>query len=155
MFNDTLTWDGLPTYGSALSAASSQATRDTIANTLQLAIWESLGYARNTDGSNDWDDNGTPAIRASFYDDYSTTLNDQTWVADYNDAVSNNDWSGIGDVRILNVVTANGGAAQDQLIIVPPQPTHQGSVPEPISIVVWSCLAVCLSSARCCRKHSC
>lgn len=36
-----------------------------------------------------------------------------------NNAVGNNLWSGIGDVRVLNLYKANGDRAQDQLTLVP------------------------------------
>lgn len=62
------------------------------ANALQLAIWHIEG---------EW-----------------TTALAGLALAFYNDAVLAN-WQGIGNVRVLNLVNASGGLAQDQLVMVP------------------------------------
>ena len=46
-----------------------------------------------------------------------------------NQAVSSGAWSGIGDVRVLNLYFGNGTEAQDQLALVP--------VPEPTSLLLF------------------
>jgi hypothetical protein len=44
-----------------------------------------------------------------------------------------NGWSGIGDVRVMNLYFPRGGEAQDQLVLIPPT-TQQ--VPEPLSLAL-------------------
>lgn len=74
------------------------ASRRTSAAALQAAIWYLQG--NQSGGAN----NGFVALA--------------------NAAIANNDWSGIGDVRILNVYYPNGNRGQDQLTIIPhPLPT--------------------------------
>lgn len=69
------------------------AGRQASAGALQAAIWYIQGG--QSGGSN----NGFVALAES--------------------AISSGSWSGIGDVRILNVYDGNGGLGQDQLTIVP------------------------------------
>jgi hypothetical protein len=51
--------------------------------------------------------------------------NDYDFVALANAAVANGSWSGLGDVRVLNIFYPNGARAQDQLFLVP-EPTTLG-----------------------------
>jgi len=44
-------------------------------------------------------------------------------------AVDRGEWSGLGDVRVLNLLTANGQHAQDQLVL-------RQSVPEPSTLLI-------------------
>ena len=48
-------------------------------------------------------------------------------------AVANGQWTGLGDVRVMNL-TLNGKEAQDQLILVPPREIT--AVPEPASLLM-------------------
>lgn len=55
-------------------------------------------------------------------------------------AVANGSWSGIGNVRVLNLVTADGGEAQDQLVLI--------NTPEPASLALIASGAVALYFRR-------
>jgi hypothetical protein len=72
------------------------------ANALQKSIWYFEG---------EWTSN--PDLEAG---------NDYDYVKLANDAVNSGAWSGLGDVRVLNIFYPNGGKAQDQLYLVP-EPT--------------------------------
>jgi len=97
---------------------NAQTTND--ANALQYALWREMGYD-NTDVNNTLP--GTPAAS------YEALYTAKTWATDFaNDA----SWSGIGNVRIINLKTQDGKHAQDQLVLVP----------EASTIVVWSALSL-------------
>lgn len=82
------------------------------ANALQWAIWSFQNQAP------------LPAIDAA-----TTTLATQ-FIAAANNAVFTNLWNGFGDVRIMNLVDAQGAPVQDQLTMIP-------SVPEPASLALF------------------
>lgn len=80
-------------------------TDDQVANAIQIALW-------------DIEDEG---VDFSFHADYA---NSQALIAAAQAAIDNGDWSGIGNVRVMNnwVMGQSGttdGARQDTLIIVP------------------------------------
>ena len=92
------------------------------ANTLQYAIWKSMGYS-------------DAAIGASWSATYNPLLAGKGWA----NAFAASTWSGTGNIYIMNLRTFDSagrytGYAQDQLVRVP------GSLPEPMSLAVWSFL---------------
>jgi hypothetical protein len=126
------------------------------ANTLQLAIWKGMGYTKNA-GSG-WYDGVDGYIKSSWYDtynnDYTKTLAQDLvsgiWESEFNADVTSGAWSGIGNVRIMNLRKVNsdgsyGGYVQDQLVIIP----------EPISVVVWSLLGVSIGAVLLRRERAC
>jgi hypothetical protein len=70
------------------------------ATSLQLAIWQLEGEIQ-------------PGALTTAY---SSNTQAQTWVALANSAVASGSWSGIGNVRIINPVAANGDGQQSVLI---------------------------------------
>jgi PEP-CTERM motif-containing protein len=74
------------------------------ANLLQMAIWY-------FEGENVSDQSGNKFVKAA------------------NDAVNYGLWSGLGDVRVLNLLYQNGARAQDQLTMVP----------EPSTLLLFGC----------------
>ena len=57
---------------------------------------------------------------------------------------TNSGWNyGIGNVRIANLVGTNDCPSQDQLVLVP----------EPMSVIVWSLLGLCVSGGIYWRKR--
>jgi hypothetical protein len=73
------------------------------ANALQDAIW----YFQNQLGEADVHDNGSVVLSSKAQD----------FVDAANDALVQNQWSGLGNVRILNL--GPSGANQDQLVLIP------------------------------------
>ena len=102
-------------------------------NTLQFAIWKDLGYSQV-----DMD----TYIGPGFYTTYDPLHTARTWQADYTTDVNNFAWSGVGDIRVLNVKTLGGAHAQDQLVKI--RIGTQREVPEPLSIVLWSLVIACV-----------
>lgn len=106
-------------------------------NTLQAGIWTSLGYTSLF----------TPdaALLTSLTNLYNS---DMTWAAQTADINGNK----TGNVKIMNLVTLNANGVgikthhQDQLVWIPTSPPPPPVVPEPLSVVVWSLLAMCAGS---------
>jgi hypothetical protein len=93
----------------------------TQANELQTATWHALGYTRDQIGQ-------------GYYDTYN--VNYGAWQNLFNADVAANNWSGTGDIYVLNLLgqDANGNYtvnAQDQLARI------SSVVPEPWSLAVW------------------
>ncbi len=107
--------------------ASFNAASEIDVNTLQLAIWESIGYDQ-TDVSTH--------VGPNWYNGYNAVLQNKPWSTNYTYDVTHALWSGLGDVRIMNLKTLAGVNAQDQLT----------TVPEPFSIAVWSLAIVCVGA---------
>lgn len=107
------------TYASPTAQEASPTAQE--ANTLQYAIWKSMGYS-------------DAAIGLSWSATYNPLLAAKGWA----NAFTASGWSGTGNIRIMNLRTFDSagytGYAQDQLVRVP------GSLPEPMSLVVWSFL---------------
>lgn len=101
------------------------------ANELQLAIWVAMGYTPSEIGGE----------VGGWYDMYDEKV--AGWEAAYLSDVANNQWSGTGDVYILNLKRSdNNKDAQDQLIRHP-------VVPEPASLLVWLAITgVCVGLVR-------
>lgn len=59
----------------------------------------------------------------------SYTVNSVDYVTLAKNAVSSNDWSGIGDVQVINLIDAAGECHQDQLTVAP--------VPEPATMLLF------------------
>jgi hypothetical protein len=60
------------------------------------------------------------------------------------DDFTNSGWNqGLGNVRVANLEDKNGGRSQDQLVLIP----------EPMSVIVWSLLGLCVSGGLYLRKH--
>jgi len=67
------------------------------------------------------------------------TITDQ-WLTNFNNDVANGDWTGTGDVQIMQLVNVRTGAtAQDQLVEIPGS-GNQNPVPEANSLATWSLL---------------
>ena len=80
------------------------------------------------------------------------------WIAEATNAITNNKWTGIGNVRVAHLFYAklnNQGKwtpdytkeAQDQLVVLPEPPPGQ-PVPEPASVVTWLTLGLGAVVAR-------
>lgn len=92
---------------------SFNATANSDINALQDAIW----YFQNQLGAQDVLDNGT------VYSNLSSKARNMVDAA--NDALVTNAWSGIGNVRVLNLGV--NGVNQDQLALTPVVPLPQGA----------------------------
>jgi hypothetical protein len=128
----------LNAYGQLnMSAANIQA------NQLQLAIWSAMGYTPGEIGG----------VGSGWYSAYDDLL--AGWEADFQSDVTNNVWSGTGDVWVVNLVGKDSSGqytvnAQDQLIRIP-SPDPGAVVPEPVSLAVWSVVGImgaCLIARR-------
>ena len=121
------------------------------ANAIQYLIWKSLG----------WDDTGSfGGVLGSYDSTFLTNLKsayaaDVSWTAS---AAEDSNWNRgtyTGSVAIMNITgpVPGDGNAQDQLVWIPPSGGTFPGVPEPISGIVWSLLAMCAVSvnARRCR----
>jgi hypothetical protein len=106
--------------------SSFDATMVNDVNALQLEIWKSIGYTAAEISSE---------IGSSWYNTYNAVLAGKAWDTEF--AASG--FSGLGGVQVMNLLTATGGDAQDQLVRI---------IPEPLSIVVWSLIAVCVGTVR-------
>jgi hypothetical protein len=60
-------------------------------------------------------------------------------------------WSGFHDVVVLNLYDSNNYKSQDQLAIIPGHGGPPG--PEPISLVIWSLLGLCVGIATYWRRR--
>ena len=101
-------------------------TKEKKVNALQVGIWQGMGY--------------TPGeITAAIGTNYDATL-----LTSFQTAFAGSGWSGTGGIRIMNLKTLTGGNVQDQLV---------RCVPEPLSFVVWSVLAVCVGTVSARRRQ--
>ncbi len=80
---------------------------DYSAKNLQVAIWKL---------ENELDDGNGNTFTDINYDDYQQA---KEWVNEATSAVDSGQWSGLGNVRVINLYSSTGGNRQDQLIIVP------------------------------------
>ncbi|MEX2092740.1 MAG: hypothetical protein WD971_08690 [Pirellulales bacterium] len=123
--------------GVSLAATGFNPTMVSHVNALQWGIWSDLGYALPSGFSFD------PTIFAALNTAYGL---DAVWAAQAPDINGNK----TGNVNIMNLVQLNTDGTfkhhrQDQLTwspgpLFPPPP----AVPEPLSFVVWSLLAMCV-----------
>jgi hypothetical protein len=103
-------------------------TQETKVNALQAIVWKGMGFS-------------DPIISAAFA--FAGTSYD---VPLYNSLLANysiSGWTGLGNIRIMNLVTntAQRQPVQDQLVEITPLDPH-GAVPEPMSVMVWSLIAI-------------
>jgi hypothetical protein len=90
-------------------------------NALQAVIWYGMGY--------------------SIIPEISSAVGSSIDIPLFNSLLSayaGSGWTGLGNIRIMNLLTLDGHVAQDQLVEVP--------VPEPMSVVVWSMITTCMGS---------
>jgi len=116
----------LLTFDFTIKHATSEAAK-TQANQLQTAIWRAMEYTR-------------PQIGTGYYDTYNVGYD--TWKDLFDVDVAANNWVGTGDIYVMNVLGKDASGnytvnAQDQLVRIP-----DVVVPEPVSLVVWSGLAL-------------
>ena len=95
-------WETLDQYAYDNKATTEFANRDLSADALQKAIWH---FEQETRGE------------TNFYTDLAIKAVDK-----------DRSWSGLGDVRVINLVYADGTRAQDQLTVAP--------VPEPATMLL-------------------
>jgi hypothetical protein len=125
------------------------------ANAIQYGIWKSVG----------WDDgpgalNGNSGRFGGALGSYDSTFlqnllsayaADTTWTGGASADANWNRGTEIGGVRIMNLVTLKSDGSikhnyQDQLVWNPPPPGSQEPLPEPMSFLVWSMLAMCVGT---------
>jgi hypothetical protein len=121
------------------------------ANTIQIGIWKSMGYLGNIGNSfsgintTPIGTNWTSSLLSTFESAYAAAIAGSSWTGGAADNYGN---VGVytGDIKIMNLVTIPGNAnAQDQLVRIPTPPGGGAPVPEPMSMVVWSFLALCVA----------
>jgi hypothetical protein len=108
------------------------------ANAVQVGIWRSMGYLGGGDATSPVGANYDAVLLASLDTAYAA---DAAWAAQAVDINGNK----TGNISIMNLKTLSGDNAQDQLVRMPPPPGNT-PVPEPLSIAVWSLLAMCVGS---------
>ena len=142
------------------------------ANAIQYGIWRSMGWS---DGGGAL--NGNSGRFGGALGSYDATFlqnlldaysKDLSWDADAPGSVAglNSSWNFVetkdpvtyGNVRIMNLVTYNYDGSikknyQDQLVWSPPPPTGNSPVPEPLSVIVWSMLAICVGTISARRER--
>lgn len=126
------------------NSATFSASNSTHVNALQAGIWRSMGYADSTFGFT------VTSFMENMLTDWSTAFAaDAVWAAKTPDS------NGIitGNISIMNLVTMKYDGTtikkhfQDQLVYIPPPPSgNPPVVPEPMSCLVWSMLAMCFGS---------
>jgi hypothetical protein len=118
------------------------------ANAIQRGIWLSMGYSVSAaDGSIDGS-----GYNSAFFSSLFAAYQASAWST--GSANVGNVWNygyETGQVAIMNLTsgTVRGGSkVQDQLVIIPqlPPPPGTGPLPEPMSFLVWSMLAMCVGS---------
>src|SRR5262249_20828319 len=112
---------------------------DLDANAIQIGIWRSMGYLGANDSGSSISGSFNLAPLGTKNSPLRCTLtyeyyNDLAWTGAASMDVNGNKGTYTGDVSILNLKGLDGGDAQDQLV------RH---MPEPMSVVVWSFLAMC------------
>lgn len=114
---------------------------DQDANAVQVGIWRSMGYLPGGDGTSPIGGNYdalligsrvAPAVGTLTYQYY----NDLAWTGVAAIDANGNKGSNTGDIWIMNLKSLDGADAQDQVVQIP-------HMPEPMSLVVWSFLAMC------------
>jgi hypothetical protein len=111
------------------------ASRVSSATSLQLALWKLEGEL------------GTTALTNA----YNSNLQAQSWVSAAQLAVSSGTWSGLGDVKVLNLTTSSGANAQSMLVEVT---TPVSAVPLPPSALLGLGLMAALSGVGVMRQRS-
>jgi hypothetical protein len=110
------------------------------ANAVQIGIWRSMGYLPGGDGTSSIGGNYdalllgnrvAPAVGTLTWQYY----NDLAWTGAAAIDANGNKGTNTGDIWIMNLKALNGANVQDQMVQVP-------SMPEPMSLVVWSFLAM-------------
>jgi hypothetical protein len=140
---------GVPASGiESLAKWGDNATQD--ANAIQVGIWKSMGYTP-TDISGAL----SGGYDSDLLDDLHAAYQADLWSYGVEDPNTWNAGTYYGNIRIMNLETPSGGTAQDQLVWVPgtfnPPPPQ---VPEPLSAVVWSLLAMCTGSGMLARRRA-
>ena len=133
-------------YNSFLDGALNHFNPTSLAdvNALQLAIWKGMGYTEAEIKQ---------YIGTSWYNTYNAVLAGNSlqpgkpWYADF---AADTSWSGVGEIRVMNLRKVVNGAytdyAQDQLVRVP--------APEPWSAAVWGLLAISVGTFGNRRRHN-
>jgi hypothetical protein len=123
---------------------------DQDANAVQVGIWRSMGYLSGGDGTSPVGSNYDAALLGSKTSPTAGTLTalyyaDVAWTGSAVVDANGNKGSYTGDIFIMNLKDLAGNDAQDQLV------RH---MPEPMSLVVWSFLAMCVSGAGLGRRRA-
>jgi len=116
-------------FSNAYSQTNATAAR-VQANELQLAIWVAMEYTPAEIGG---------VLPGGWYATYSGKV--AGWFTEFQSDLG---WSGTGDIHVLNLMGKNSAGnytihAQDQLVRIP------GNVPEPMSVFIWSMLAITIA----------
>lgn len=120
---------------------------DQDANAVQIGIWRSMGYLSGGDGTSPIGGNYDALLLGTKTGPLAGTLtyqyyNDLAWTGAAAIDANGNKGTYTGGVYIMNLKGLDGSNAQDQLV------RH---MPEPISFLVWSLLAMCI--AGCGRRR--
>jgi len=121
-------------------------------NALQVGIWQSMGYASpNTIPTISYD----TVLLASWVTAFAA---DAAWAMQAADVNGNK----TGNVSIMNlakgyvkhgIFKVKDLKIQDQLVWIPPPPDGGAPVPEPLSLAVWSLLAMCVGGISTQRRR--
>lgn len=137
-FSDNFLIEDISTYAETDPAANGGDAlgRDFLgAETAFLYTQFRLGVLTNYDylGANRWVSANLLQTAIWMFEDEMAMDNSNPFVQLAKTAVTSGQWSGLGNVRVMNLML-NGKEAQDQLILVPPREIT--AVPEPASLMM-------------------
>ena len=125
-------------------------------NAVQKGIWKSMGWS-DSQISGALTTTPDPTLYSNLQAAYAA---DTDWTGFAAADANLNQGTYTGNIAIMNLIGPNGSTvnAQDQLVwddtIHPPPPPGTSPVPEPLSVVVWSLLAMCMGGVSTQRRRN-